>query len=179
MDTNEASSKPVNRSTTGNIEIREMELEDLPVIFSLGEELFTAEKWPNLYRTWDEYEIINMYASSGEFCLVAESDEKIIGFVLGSLIEKRRSAWVYGYLQWLGVAPEIKGKGVGRKLLNRLTELFIEHGARMMMVDTEIENTHAIRFFKRQGFGNEIEHIYLTRNLSTHPEYLRRKAGKK
>ena len=33
--------------------IREMELDDLPAVFKLGERLFTAEKQPNLYRTWD------------------------------------------------------------------------------------------------------------------------------
>ncbi len=157
------------------IEISEMQLEDLPIVFALGESLFTAEKWQNLYRTWDEYDLIYRFASDGEFCLVAEHEGKLIGFALGSMIEKRRSAWRYGYLEWLGVTPEAKRTGIGSKLFDELTELFIENGARIMIVDTELENTGALAFFRRQGFDQEVEHIYLSRNLSDHPSYKKRK----
>ena len=34
------------------VEIREMELRDVPQVFELGEKLFTAEEWPTLYRSW-------------------------------------------------------------------------------------------------------------------------------
>jgi ribosomal protein S18 acetylase RimI-like enzyme len=166
------------RQPLGGVEIREMELEDIPRVFSMGEELFTAEKWPNLYRTWEEYDLVNLFAADGNFCLVAEIDNKIVGFALGSIIEKRRSAWIYGYLEWLGVEPKFKNRGVGKKLLNHLTELFIEHGVRIMLVDTELENTEAIRFFENQGFGNPVEHVYLSRNLTNHPEYLKRKRNR-
>ncbi len=163
----------------GDIEIRQMTLDDLPTCFAIGEEIFTAEKWPNLYRTWDEYELLDSYASDNELCLVAEIGGSIAGFALGTMIEKRRSAWVYGYLKWIGVRPDIKRSGIGSKLFDRLTELLIERGARMMLVDTETENQEAIRFFRKKGFGQEVSHIYLSRNLSTHPEYLKRKASLK
>jgi N-acetylglutamate synthase-like GNAT family acetyltransferase len=107
---------------------------------------------------------------------VAELDERIIGFALGCMLEKPRSAWRYGYLEWLGVDPSMKGKGIGKRLLNRLTDIFIEHGARMMLVDTEMENVDAIRFFRNQGFGNDVPHVYMSRNLTTHPGYLKKKA---
>jgi len=166
------------RSKTGGVTIREMELDDLPVVYSLGEQLFTAEKWPNLYRTWDEYELVEQFASDGEFCLVAEIDDKIVGFALGTLIEKRRSAWSYGWLLWLGLDITHKRRGIGKRLVNELTERFIEHGARMMIVDTDAKNYEALGFFQKQGFGDEIRHVYLSRNLTTHPEYVRRKAEK-
>lgn len=159
------------------VTIRELELDDLPAVFALGETLFTAEKWPNLYRTWDEYEVVDLFSSDGEFCLVAESGDKIVGFALGTLIQKRRSAWSYGYLLWLGVALDARGSGIGRRLLNRLTDVFVEEGARIMILDTEAENSAALDFFRSQGFGQENRHIYLSRNLTTHPEYLRRKKG--
>lgn len=176
---NESSEPNIERNKSQivkqDLEIREMVLEDLPAVFALGERLFTAEKWPNLYRTWEEYNLISLFASDGEFCLVAELDGQLTGFALGSLIAKRRSAWSYGYLEWLGVAPEWKGSGIAKKLLNELTELFIAEGARMLMVDTELDNREALQFFKRQGFGNPVEHIYLSRNLSNHPQYVRRR----
>ncbi len=169
--------RPRERVAAG-IVIREMEIEDLSLVFSLGERLFTAEKWPNLYRTWDEYELVDFFLSDGEFCLVAEIHDLIVGFSLGTLLEKRRSAWAYGYLVWIGVSSDLKRAGLGTRLVNRMTELFIEAGARMLLVDTEVENQGAIRFFKKQGFGHEIAHLYLSRNLSTHPEYIKKRAAR-
>lgn len=156
--------------------IRQMELEDLPIVYLLGEKLFTAERWPYLYRTWDEYELVEIFSSDGEFCLVAEVDEKMVGFALGSLIEKRRSAWTYGWLIWFGVEPDMKGRGIGTRLLNQLTQQFIEHGARMMIVDTDTDNAEALDFFNKHGFGDKIDHVYLSKNLTTHPTYLKKRA---
>jgi len=56
-----AKTKP--RSNTKDVIIREMSLQDLPAIFALGERLFPADKWPALYRTWDEYELAVHFAS--------------------------------------------------------------------------------------------------------------------
>ena len=41
----------------------------------------------------------------------------------------------------------------------------IENGIRMLLVDTERDNEGAIKFFKKQGFCNTQEHIYMTFNL--------------
>ncbi len=159
------------------IRIREMELDDIPKVFELGEDLFTADRWPSLYRTWNQYDLIERFASDGEFCLVAEDDDDVIcGFALGTLIVKRNSKWDYGHLLWLGVRPGNGGRGVGRRLVTKLTELFIEEGARMMIVDTDVENEPALRFFRGNGFGNESQHVYLYRNLTTHPEYRKKMA---
>ncbi len=155
------------------VTIREMELHDLPTVFDLGERLFRADEYPNLYRTWDEYDLIQYFTTDGDYCLVAETDDEIVGFVIGTVIEKRRSAWSYGYLVWLGTVPEIEGRGVARRLLARLTELFIEAGARIMMVDTEAENGRALGFFERAGFGQPVEHIYLAKNLTGMRHYRR------
>ena len=72
-DTKKKSAKPKGH---GAVAVREMELEDLPKVYALGEKVFTADKWPNLYRTWDEYEIVDRFAADGETCLVAELDEE-------------------------------------------------------------------------------------------------------
>jgi len=36
----------------------------------------------------------------------------------------------------------------------------------MLIVDTEADNLPALQFFRKMGFGNPQEHIYLTMNLS-------------
>lgn len=144
-----------------------MELDDLPAVFHLGEELFTARDVPVLYRTWDEYEVTNFFQSDPDFCLVAEAedDERLLGFALGTTIEKSGSAWKYGHLVWLGVCPDCQRTGVGERLFNRIVDRMVHNGVRILLVDTEADNLHALEFFRKMGFGNPSEHVFLTRNL--------------
>lgn len=137
----------MHSKTHRNVSIREMELEDLPAVYALGEAVFTADRWPSLYRTWDEYEPVGLFNSDGDFCFVADSGEKVVGFALGALIDKRRSAWSYGYLTWLAVDETMSRSGIATQLMDNITEAFIRAGARMMIVDTDAENEAAISFF--------------------------------
>jgi ribosomal protein S18 acetylase RimI-like enzyme len=168
--------KSNDAASAAPIEIREMELGDIEPVFHLGGKLFTAERWPTLYRSWDEYELVDLYESHGEYCLVAEANKRVVGFALGMMMKKPRNAWRYGWLLWLGVARRHKRRGIGDRLVNRLTERFIEDGARMMLVDTDVNNEKAIHFFKNAGFTNGIHHIYMSLNLESHPRYIERKA---
>jgi ribosomal protein S18 acetylase RimI-like enzyme len=172
MASNAKAGRRSAKESAGAVEIRELELSDLAPVFALGQRLFTAEKWPTLYRSWDQYELVHLFGTNGEYCLVAEAGDKVIGFALGSLMEKYRSPWRYGWLLWLGVNPRWKRHGVGRRLMRRLTDIFIGENARMILVDTDEANEDAIRFFRREGFDNEIGHVYLSLNLDTHPKYI-------
>ncbi len=134
MDSQE-NSEP--RRKRAQVFIRTMEIDDLATVFHLGERLFTAREAPNLYRTWDEYEVINLFQADSEYCLVAESDDRIVGFALGTTVTKSHSAWKYGYLVWLGIDPDFHAQGIAP----------------------------ALHFFRKMGFGHPQEHIYLALNL--------------
>ena len=169
MTTNEDSQKPKKKPS---ITVREMEIDDIAGVFHLGEKLFTAQDVPNLYRTWDEHEIVKLFDTDREFCLVAEIDDRLVGFALGTTVEKARSAWKYGLLVWLGVAPEFHRFGVAVRLYQAFLDLMIEDGVRMVVVDTEADNLPALQFFRKMGFGHPVEHIYLTLNLSAQRQLL-------
>lgn len=154
------------------VEIREMELRDVAEVFELGQKLFTADEWPSLYRSWDDHEIAQLFSTEAETCLVAEADGKVVGFALGRIMEKPRSAWRYGWLLWLGVEPRFKRSGVATRLMKQLRGLFIERAARIMLVDTAAKNHGALMFFRRNGFGREIRHVYLSQNLENDPRYI-------
>jgi ribosomal protein S18 acetylase RimI-like enzyme len=158
-----------------NLTIREMQIDDIAKVFHLGEKLFTAQKVPNLYRTWDEYEVVSLFQTDPEFCLVAEADNTIVGFALGLTINKSGSAWKYGHLHWLGVEREYQRQGIAKKLFKNFMDLMVESGVRMLQVDTEADNLPALHFFRDVGFGNPQQHIYLSLNLSD----LRRQMKKK
>jgi len=152
--------------TTEQLEIREMTIDDLAAVFHLGEKLFTSEFSPSMYRTWDEYEITTLFNSDSELCLVAELGDEIVGFALGTTVEKQHSAWKYGYLVWIGVRPGLQKAGAGGELFDEIRERMVEQGVRMIIIDTDADNEAGIRFFKKQGFDNIQEHVYMTLNLS-------------
>lgn len=158
------SDSPTPREET--FRIREMNIDDLPKVFHIGEQIFTAEFSQSLYRTWDEYEITTLFNSDDELCLVAEAGTSILGFALGTTVEKHNSPWKYGYLIWLGVAPDTQHGGVGSELFKEIKRRMKEQGVRIIMIDTSADNHGAINFFRKQGFGDIQEHVYMTLNLT-------------
>lgn len=165
---------PFARKKRFELHIREMDIDDMPQVFHMGETIFTAERVPSLYRTWDEYEVASLFLSDPEYCMVAEVEDRIVGFVLGTTVTKARSPWKYGYMVWLGVLPEWQRDGIGGRLFDKIAELMIEDGVRIFLVDTQADNTPALQFFKKRGFGNPEEHIYLTLNLKTYRQMKKR-----
>jgi len=155
------------RTNTPEARIRLATIDDLPAIFHLGEELFTSREASNLYRTWDEYEVTHLFNTEPEYMLVADVDERVAGFLLGSVIEKRYTAWNYGHLLWLGIDPAFARQGIAGRLFERFRDLVQAAGVRMLMVDTQADNESAIRFFRAKGFSNPIDHVYMTLNLET------------
>jgi ribosomal protein S18 acetylase RimI-like enzyme len=73
------------------------------------------------------------------------------------------------------VDPAFKRYGIATRLLNQLTSLFIRRDARIMLVDTDEANQDALAFFRKNDFGQELRHVYLSRNLDDHPEAVERK----
>jgi ribosomal protein S18 acetylase RimI-like enzyme len=83
------------KSPLDHIVIRQMEIDDLYDVWKLGESLYDKLKWANLYRTWDVYCVTETFNTDSEFCLVAEIDDKVIGFAMGNTIKK--ASWKYGH----------------------------------------------------------------------------------
>lgn len=164
-----------SRRVPAPVTLREMTLEDIPAVFALGQKLFTPEKLPTLYRAWDEDALVQLYTTDRDTCLVADADGQVVGFALGQIMEKPRSAWRYGWLEWLGVERGFKRRGVATRLLRQLTLRFIERDARIMLVDTDERNRAALAFFRKHGFGQEVRHVYLSRNLDSHPQAIARR----
>lgn len=160
-----------------DIDIRDMGVDDIPAVFHLGEKVFTADKTPTLYRTWDEFEVVSMFNADTDYCFVAELEGQIIGFALGNIVEKKRSAWKYGYIVWLVVSPAFQRMGVASRLFNKLTDKMVEDGVRLFLVDTEADNHPAIEFFGSKGFGNTQQHMYMTYNPANVEQQKEKKRG--
>ncbi|MFP3974763.1 MAG: GNAT family N-acetyltransferase [Dehalococcoidia bacterium] len=150
--------------------IRQMEIDDIASVYRLGEELFTSEEFPLLYRAWDPYEVTDHFSSDPEYCLVAEADGRIVGFILGTTIEKEGTAWKkYGYVSWIGVDEGFQSTHLARRLYRKLETSLRKTGVRMMISDTQADNEKAIAFFEKMGFSRRTEHVWLTKTLQRKP----------
>jgi ribosomal protein S18 acetylase RimI-like enzyme len=149
-----------------SIEIREMRIDHLAPVFHLGEKLFTSEEHPNLYRTWDEFEVTALFQSDPELCMVAEDEGMVAGFLMGTTIEKARTAWNYGHLLWLGIDDQYQRTGLGQRLFDAFKKTVSARGIRILIADTQADNERAIAFFHHQGFAQATEHVYLYLNLA-------------
>ncbi|RJO69645.1 MAG: GNAT family N-acetyltransferase [Myxococcales bacterium] len=172
-----AATKKTDANGRHSVEIRPMDIDDLATVFHLGEKLFTSQDLPNLYRTWDEFEVVDFFQTDPDLCLVAEVNGRVRGFVLGTTIEKSKSSWKYGYLTWIGVDPSLKNSGVGKRLLKAFIDAIVEDGARILLVDTEANNAEALSFFKKMGFGSPMAHIYLSMNIDSTKRRRKRTGG--
>ncbi|MBM3131420.1 MAG: GNAT family N-acetyltransferase [Chloroflexi bacterium] len=154
-------------------DIREMEIDDLPSVYHLGERLFTSEEFPILYRTWDPYEVTSAFTSDPDYCYVAEADDgKVVGFILATTIEKEGTAWKkYGYISWIGVDEEFQRVHLASRLYRRVEDRLRADGVRMVLADTSDVNEEALAFFRRMRFNRSGQHIWLAKTL-------RRKARK-
>jgi ribosomal protein S18 acetylase RimI-like enzyme len=160
------SERPRKRKIETNI--RQMEIDDISAVYHLGERLFTSEEYPILYRTWDQFEVTDYFTSDPEYCLVAEAEPngKIIGFAIGTTIEKEGTAWKkYGYLSWIGVDETFQRTNLGIRLYRKLEQIWRRHGVRMIIADTDAENTPAISFFKSIGFADSSQHVWLVKTI--------------
>lgn len=147
-------------------EIRQMEIDDVAGVYHLGEQLFTSDEYPVLYRTWDPFEVTDHFTSDPEYCLVAEAEGKVVGFALATTIEKEGTAWKkYGYLSWIGIQDSFQRTGLGTRLYRRVEQKLRDSGARMIIADTDSEDREALGFFNRMGFSVSGNHVWLGKTL--------------
>lgn len=83
--------------------------------------------------------------------LVWEEDGKVLGYAYGSLPFTRQAyAWCGEVSIYL--APEIQGKGIGKKLYVLLEEILWRQGYRVIYSLITTENQHSLEFHRRMGY---------------------------
>jgi ribosomal protein S18 acetylase RimI-like enzyme len=160
------------------VTIREMDIDDIPAVFHLGEQLFTSEEYPILYRTWDAYEVTGTFTEDPDYCFVAEVYGMVVGFILGTTIEKEGTAWKkYGYVSWIGVDENYQRMHLGKRLYRKLEGRLKTDGARMLIADTEEDNDEALAFFNAMGYSLYGRHVWVSKTLRrrTKPSSYRKK----
>lgn len=84
-------------------------------------------------------------------CLVAQSNGKIAGFLMGTLAEPITPEIRYGVIDNIRVIPELRGQGIGSQLVVNFSEWAAKSGATRLSVDVSPRNESALRFYARHG----------------------------
>jgi ribosomal protein S18 acetylase RimI-like enzyme len=144
--------------------IRRTVMNDLHPIHVMGEKIFTSKNC-NLFHFWDEQLVLSFYMLNEEYCVTAtvnddNGEETVVAFAFGTILETPLSS--YGLLEWLGCHPDYQRMGLATQLYNVMVELFALKKVNVLMIDTQSDNTAALRFFRKIGFGSDEEHVYLS-----------------
>ncbi len=141
---------------------RNIQHEDVSVIFEMGKEHFGSPaqySWDWSVRKVEEYTDTSF--GSGVVCT---DKEKLIGFALAQnrYSEQRPNvAW----LTYVVVNPAYKGKGIGKTLTTKLTDLLKSKGVTEIITDIYENNTDSLAFFEKQGFDVKERWFILARKI--------------
>jgi ribosomal protein S18 acetylase RimI-like enzyme len=84
-----------------------------------------------------------------ELFLVGVEGDKVIAAAMGGYEGHR--GWVY----YLGVEPEYRHKGVGRKMMEALEEKLIAKGCPKINLMVRNENLGAVKFYEKIGYKSD------------------------
>ena len=85
-------------------------------------------------------------------CFVAESDGRIVGFMVSYILTAgfgmAKSAWI----ATLGVSPNHMGEGIGAKLAEEIFKVYKAKGIENVYTSVRWDSTDLLSFFKTLGF---------------------------
>ena len=85
--------------------------------------------------------------------LAAEQDDRLVGFLIGFRSQTTPSV---AYIHFVGVAPQLRGNGLGRTLYERFFDDARLHGCSSVCCVTSPVNTGSIAFHRSMGFRDRL-----------------------
>jgi len=134
--------------TTSQVSIRPLDELDISAIVRIDEQILGAYR-PEVWERRIGYYL----RRDPETSVVAEVDGRVVGFMLG---EVRSGEFGLeeptGWVEVLGVDPEVRCRAVGRRMAEAILEHFREKGARSVRTLVDGDNEELCGFFSSLGF---------------------------
>lgn len=135
-----------------NLVIRPAVITDLSQIMQFVIDLAIYEKEPDAVVATEDHFVKTLFCDNPQVhCLIAEVDEKSVGFAVYFF---SFSTWLgqHGiYLEDLFVKPEARGSGAGKALLKQLAKIALENNCGRVEWSVLDWNEPAIQFYKAMG----------------------------
>jgi ribosomal protein S18 acetylase RimI-like enzyme len=118
-----------------------------------GDEDAVIELWQkcNLVRPQNnpEKDIERKMKVNPELFLVGVEGNKVIATAMGGYEGHR------GWVNYLGIDPEFRRKGLGRKMMEAVEGKLLERGCPKLNLQVRNENTEAMKFYERIGYKRD------------------------
>ena len=140
---------------------RKLELDDLPslkALIHLYKEVFEMESFT---LPGDSY-LRTLLQREGLMFFVAMLEEKVIGGLTAHVLPSVYFASAEIYIYDLAVKTTYQRKGIGKNLIASLSEYCKERGYREIFVQADLEDQHALDFYKETGGKAErvVHYVY-------------------
>jgi ribosomal protein S18 acetylase RimI-like enzyme len=146
--------------------IRQATLEDLDLVAPL------FDAYRQFYRQPPDLPLARAFLQArlggGDSVIyLAEEEGTVVGFVqlyplFSSTAPRPGRIWL---LNDLYVTPDVRGRGVGRQLMDRARQLAEETGARSIELTTASSNTRAQALYESLGYRRDEEFFYYSLGL--------------
>lgn len=120
--------------------IRRMERGDIPSVAALEAEVYDQPWSPRVF--FDELAMENR-----EYVVMTNGDSRIVGY--GGLLVVDEDA----HITTLAVAPEARGRQLGKRLMLALVEEALDAGARHLTLEVRLSNSSAQGLYELFGFA--------------------------
>ncbi|ACL20876.1 GNAT family N-acetyltransferase [Desulfitobacterium hafniense] len=95
--------------------------------------------------------ILEESAGKGDICLIAESEGKIIGSTVFSIVHEGKDIYAEWHAFYL--LPEYISLGLGHSFYQRIEEEMLKQGCEFCILEVLSSNQRAIRFYLSHGFS--------------------------
>lgn len=133
------------------MEIRKALPRDAVRIAALETEIFSDP--------WCEKDVTSLISTEDSTCFVAESGGTVCAYVLGRMVVPE------GEIYRIAVSPDMRGRSIGYRLLDRLVREEGAEGLETLFLEVREGNSHAIRLYESFGFT----HVGMRKNYYKNP----------
>lgn len=128
---------------TKEIGISRAGIVDIPVIMEIEKSIFPDP--------WDEQGFMDLIFYYSNTFFILKKYDRILGFVAAGIEDTSEA--VYGHVMNLAVVPELRKRGLGGRLMQRLEYEFLVCGAEGSQLEVRVSNDAAISFYKKMGYS--------------------------
>jgi ribosomal protein S18 acetylase RimI-like enzyme len=141
--------------------LRKAVLDDEPLLLEFEQQVLAAERPYNSAIKAvgaSYYDLPDLLSNSKSYLVVAEVDGIVVGSGYAQIRVSKQSLThdVHSYLGFMYVAPEHRGCGINKKILDELTRWSKDQGITTCYLDVYSENKAAIRAYEKAGFENSM-----------------------
>ncbi|QJD29025.1 GNAT family N-acetyltransferase [Methylococcus geothermalis] len=135
-----------------DIMIRPAETRDIEAMAELLGALFSIEADFAFDRDRQRQGLALLIGSGADRVLVAESDGRVVGMCSVQTLISTAEGGRVGLVEDMVVAPEVRGKGIGRRLLGEIERWAADAGLTRLQLLADRTNEPALTFYDRLGW---------------------------